>query len=416
MIRSGNSFRKKQKGNGGETLEKKNYRRTLLACYLGFITQAIMANFAPLLFLKFHTDLAIPLGRIALIPTAFFLVQLLVDVFCARFVDSIGYRRSVVASEVTSALGLAGLAFIPDLFADPFIGIMICVVIYAVGSGLIEVLVSPIVEACPFEHKDAVMSLLHSFYCWGCVGVILLSTLFFTAFGIDHWKWLACIWALVPLYNIWNFATCPIERLTEEGKGLTIRSLMKKPVFWLAILLMVCAGASELSMAQWASAFTEAALGLSKAVGDLAGPCLFAVAMGISRVIYGRFGQKMNLIRFMIGSGVLCLCCYLLACLSSSAVFGLAGCICCGFSVGIMWPGTISLTSPRIPQGGTALFALLAMAGDLGGAFGPSLVGSVTQQAGDDLRSGLLAGSVFPLVMIAALILLAVKTRKEKQE
>ena len=229
---------------------EKNYRKTLLACYLGFITQAIAANFAPLLFLKLHTDYAIPLGQIALIPTAFFLTQLLVDVLCAKFVDSIGYRRSIVMSEVTSCLGLAGLAFIPDLFGDPFIGILICVVIYAIGSGLIEVLVSPIVEACPFEHKDAVMSLLHSFYCWGCVGVILLSTAFFAVFGIDNWKWLACIWALVPLYNIFNFATCPIERLTEEGKGMTIRGLFKLRIFWIAIVLMVCAGASELAMAQ----------------------------------------------------------------------------------------------------------------------------------------------------------------------
>ena len=251
---------------------EKNYRKTLLACYLGFITQAIAANFAPLLFLKLHTDYAIPLGKIALIPTAFFLTQLLVDVLCAKFVDSIGYRRSIVMSEVTSCLGLAGLAFIPDLLGDPFIGILICVVIYAIGSGLIEVLVSPIVEACPFDHKDAVMSLLHSFYCWGCVGVILLSTAFFAVFGIDNWKWLACIWALVPLYNIFNFATCPIERLTEEGKGMTIRGLFKLRIFWIAIVLMVCAGASELAMAQWASAFTEAALGFSKTVGDLIGP------------------------------------------------------------------------------------------------------------------------------------------------
>ena len=273
----------------------KNYNKTLLACYLGFITQAICANFAPLLFLKFHSDYAISLGRIALIPTAFFLTQLVIDVFCAKFVDRIGYRRSVITSALTSALGLAGLAFIPDLFADPFVGIMICVVVYAVGSGLLEVLGSPIVEACPFEHKDAVMSTLHSFYCWGCVGVILLSTLFFAAFGIEHWRWLACIWALIPLYNIYNFATCPIEH------------------FWLAVILMVCAGASELSMAQWASAFTEAALGFSKTVGDLVGPCLFAVTMGICRVLYGKYGPKMNLTRFMLGSGILCLCCYLLA-------------------------------------------------------------------------------------------------------
>ena len=385
---------------------EKNYRKTLLACYLGFITQAITANFAPLLFLKFHSDYAVSLGQIALIPTAFFLTQLLIDVFCARFVDSIGYRRCVVISEIASGLGLAGLAFLPECFADPFVGIMLCVILYAVGSGLIEVLASPIVEACPFDHKDAVMSLLHSFYCWGSVGVILLSTLFFAVFGIEHWKWLACVWALVPLYNIYNFATCPIERLTEEGQGLTIRGLMKLPVFWISILLMVCAGASELAMAQWASAFTEAALGFSKTVGDLAGPCLFAVTMGICRVIYGKFGQKMDLIKFMIFSGILCLGCYLLASLSRLPVLGLVGCICCGFSVGIMWPGTISITSPRIPKGGTALFALLAMAGDLGGAFGPSLVGTVTQQAGDNLQSGMLAGAVFPLVLVIALFLL----------
>ena len=390
---------------------QKNYRKTLTACYLAFITQAICANFAPLLFLRFHTNYGISLGQIALIPTAFFLTQLLVDVFCAKFVDAIGYRRSIVISEIASGLGLAGLAVIPDLFRDPFIGVLICVVIYAIGSGLIEVLASPIVEACTFEHKDAVMSLLHCFYCWGSVGVILLSTVFFSVFGIEHWKILACIWALIPLYNIWNFATCPIERLTEEGKGMTIRTLFKTPLFWLAIILMVCAGASELSMAQWASAFTEAALGFSKTVGDLVGPCLFAVTMGISRVIYGKYGAKMNLIWFMIGSGVLCLCCYLLASLSASPVLGLTGCIFCGFSVGIMWPGTISITSPRIPQGGTALFALLAMAGDLGGAFGPSLVGTVTQQAGDNLRTGTLVGSVFPIILIVVLLLLNRQTK-----
>lgn len=399
---------------------QKNYRKTLTACYLAFITQAICANFAPLLFLRFHTNYGISLGQVALIPTAFFLTQLLVDVFCAKFVDAIGYRRSIVISEIASGFGLAGLAVIPDLFRDPFIGILICVVIYAIGSGLIEVLASPIVEACPFEHKDAVMSLLHSFYCWGSVGVILLSTVFFSVFGIEHWKILACIWALIPLYNIWNYATCPIERLTEEGKGMTIRALFKTPLFWLAIILMVCAGASELSMAQWASAFTEAALGFSKTVGDLVGPCLFAVTMGISRMIYGKYGAKRNLIWFMIGSGILCLCCYLLASLSASPVLGLIGCIFCGFSVGIMWPGTISITSPRIPQGGTALFALLAMAGDLGGAFGPSLVGTVTQQAGDNLRIGTLFGSIFPVILIIVLLLLNRQTKiicnKEKKK
>lgn len=384
----------------------KNYKRTLIACYLGFITQAITANFAPLLFLKFHKDYAIPLGKIALISTMFFLTQLMVDVLCAKYADRIGYRKSVVVSEVCSAAGLVGLAFLPELFQDPFIGIIISVIVYAIGSGLIEVLGSPIVEACPFEHKEAAMSLLHSFYCWGSVGVVLFSTLFFTVFGIDSWKWLACVWALVPLYNIYNFATCPIEHLTEEGQSMKIGSLFRVPLFWVAIILMVCAGASELSMAQWASAYAEAALGLSKTIGDLAGPCMFAITMGISRVLYGKYGDKMDLMKFMIGSGSLCLICYLMASISANPVIGLIGCILCGFSVGIMWPGTISISSKQLPAGGTAMFALLAMAGDLGGAFGPSLVGNITQRANDNLQKGMLVGCVFPLVLIIALLVM----------
>ena len=392
---------------------QKNYRKTLIACYLGFITQAIAANFAPLLFLKFHGDYGISLGRIALIPTAFFLTQLVVDVLCARFVDRIGYRRAVIASEVTSAAGLAGLAVVPGLLGDPFAGIMACVVVYAVGSGLIEVVVSPIVEACPFDHKEAVMSLLHSFYCWGSVGVVLLSTLFFAAFGTGHWRVLACLWALVPLYNIYNFATCPIEHLVEEGQGMSIGQLFATPVFWVAALLMVCAGASELSMSQWASAFAESALGLSKTLGDLTGPCLFAITMGISRVIFGRYGDRLDLNRYMLCSGALCLGCYLLASLSANPVPGLVGCILCGFSVGIMWPGTISISSRRLPRGGTALFALLAMAGDLGGSLGPSLVGQLTQRAGDDLRVGLRVGCVFPALLVVGLVVMGKMGREE---
>ncbi len=384
----------------------KNYKKTLKACYLGFITQAICANFAPLLFLTFHTVYQIPLGQIALISTVFFLTQLIVDIFCSYFADKIGYRKCVVASELCAAAGLIGLAFLPDLFSDPLSGIIASVVIYAIGSGLIEVLCSPIVEACPFDNKEAVMSLLHSFYCWGSVGVILLSTVFFSVFGIDSWKWLACLWAVIPLYNIYNFATCPIAHTTDEGKGMGTVSLLRVPLFWIAIVLMVCAGASELSMAQWASAYTESALGFSKAMGDLAGPCMFAITMGISRVLFGKYGDRLDLMRFMMGSGVLCLSCYIAASISNNPVMGLIGCILCGFSVGIMWPGTISICSGRLPEGGTAMFALLAMAGDLGGAFGPSLVGSITQNAGNDLRKGMLVGCVFPLVLILSLVLL----------
>lgn len=392
----------------------KNYKKTLTACYLGFITQAICANFAPLLFLTFHIVYQIPLGQIALISTVFFLTQLIVDVLCSYFADKIGYRNCVVASELCAAAGLIGLAFLPDLLPNPLIGIIASVIVYAIGSGLIEVLCSPIVEACPFDNKEAVMSLLHSFYCWGSVGVILLSTVFFAVFGIDSWKWLACIWAVIPLYNIYNFAICPIEHTTDEGKGMGTGSLLRVPLFWIAIVLMVCAGASELSMAQWASAYTESALGFSKAMGDLAGPCMFAITMGISRVIFGKYGDRLELMRFMMGSGVLCLSCYIAASISNNPVIGLIGCILCGFSVGIMWPGTISICSGRLPEGGTAMFALLAMAGDLGGAFGPSLVGNITQNAGNDLRKGMLVGCVFPLVLILSLVLLKGMKKSKK--
>ena len=382
---------------------KKNYKKTLIACYLGFITQAITANFAPLLFLRFHNDYSVSWSRIALISTAFFFTQLLVDLFCAKFVDRIGYRKAVIASEVTSALGLIGLAFLPDMFPSPYTGIIISVILYAIGSGLIEVLVSPIVEACPFDNKESVMSLLHSFYCWGCVGVILFSTAFFAVFGTERWRILSCILALVPLYNIFNFAVCPIEHLTEDGQGLSIISLLKMPVFWVAIVLMICAGASELSMGQWASAYVESALGFSKSTGDILGPCLFAVSMGISRTFYGKYGDRIDLFTFMTGSGLLCIVCYLLASLSGNPVFGLVGCIVCGFSVAIMWPGTISISSKTIPLGGTAMFALLAMAGDLGGSVGPGLVGIITQSTGDNLRLGLLVGCIFPVVLVISI-------------
>ena len=393
-----------------------NYRKTLIACYLGFVTQAITANFAPLLFLTFHNVYNIPLGKIALISSVFFITQLIVDILCAKFADRIGYRRCVVGSQLFSAAGLLGLAFLPQIMPDPFMGIIISTIVYAVGSGLTEVLVSPIVESCPFEHKEAAMSLLHSFYCWGSVGVILLSTVFFSVFGIGNWKWLACIWAIIPLYNMFNFITCPIEHPAEDGQGMSIGNLLKTPVFIISILLMICAGASELSMAQWASAFAESALDLSKAMGDIAGPCLFAVTMGISRSLYGKYGDRLDLIKFMIGSGMLCLICYLVASLSDIPMLGLAGCIICGFSVGIMWPATISICSGKMPSGGTAMFALLAMAGDLGGAIGPGIVGNISQSAGDDIRKGVLAGCIFPLVLVILTFVISKNVNKNRQE
>ena len=390
----------------------KNYRKTLIACYLGFITQAISANFAPLLFLTFKDTYGISLEMIALIPMVFYLTQLLVDLGATKFADVIGYRTCVVVSQVVSAVGLVLMAFLPELLPDPFVGIMIAVVLYAVGSGLIEVLVSPIVEACPFDNKAGVMSLLHSFYCWGAVGVILGSTLFFAIFGTSYWKILTLIWAVVPLVNTVNFLFCPIERLVDDGEGMGIRKLLKLPLFWLMIILMICAGASEATMAQWASAFTESALGVSKIIGDLAGPCLFAIFMGIARVFYGKFSQRLDLSKVMLGCGVLCVVCYLLAALSPLPMLGLVGCALCGLAVGIMWPGTISISSQKCPKGGTAMFAFLALAGDLGATVSPAMVGGIADAVGGNLKTGLLFAIFFPLVMILGLILLVKKYGK----
>ena len=386
--------------------ENRKYQKTLAACYLGFITQAIAANFAPLLFLTFQNTYGISLEKIALIPVVFYLTQLLIDLGATKFADKIGYRICVVTSQVVSAAGLVLLAILPEILPLPFLGILLAVVFYAIGSGLVEVLVSPIVEACPFENKDGRMSLLHSFYCWGAVGVILGSTLFFAVFGIENWRILTLIWALVPLVNTFQFLTCPIERLTEEGENLPLGKLFRLPLLWMMILLMICSGASEATMAQWASAFTESALGVSKTVGDLAGPCLFAAFMGSSRMLYGKMSTKLNLTRAMLLSGLLCVACYLLASLSPLPILGLAGCALCGFSVGIMWPGTISLSSQKCPQGGTAMFAVLALAGDFGSTVSPAMVGSLSELAGGNLKTGLLAATFFPILLVVRLFVL----------
>lgn len=392
----------------------KKYRRTLVACYLGFITQAIAANFAPLLFLTFKSTYEIGLEKLALIPLTFYLTQFLVDFAATKFVDKIGYRFCVVSSQALSAAGFVLLTVLPDLLPAPFLGILIAVVLYAMGSGLVEVLISPIVEACPFENKDGMMSLLHSFYCWGAVGVVLGSTLFFAVFGIENWKILTLIWAAIPFVNIFNFITCPIERLVDEGESMRPSQLVKLPLFWLLILLMACAGASEASMAQWASAFTESAMGVSKVVGDLAGPCLFAAFMGTSRILYGKMSKKLDLNKTMLACGILCTICYLTASLSALPILGLAGCALCGFSVGIMWPGTISISSGKCPGGGTAMFAFLALAGDLGATVGPTMVGGIAEVAGGDLQMGLLIATAFPLILILGLIILDRKFKKKK--
>jgi MFS family permease len=384
---------------------KNNWRYTMIACFAGYVTQAIVNNFAPLLFLTFRKEWNISLDRITLLVTINFAVQLLVDFLSAKFIDKIGYRTSIVAAHIFAAAGLAGIGFLPGLFPDPYTGLLLAVILYAIGGGIIEVLISPIVEACPTEQKSAAMSLLHSFYCWGHVSVVIVSTVFFALAGIGNWKILACVWAILPLANAALFTQVPVAALVEEGNGMTMKELLKSGAFWVLALLMVCAGASEQGMSQWSSAFAESGLHVSKTIGDLSGPCFFAAMMGLSRVIYSGFSERIDLRRFMGASCVLCVAAYLLAAFAPHPALSLLGCGLCGLSVGILWPGTFSVAAASCPRGGTVMFALLALAGDLGCSGGPTLVGFVSNAAGGNLKTGLLSAIAFPIALIALIII-----------
>lgn len=389
------------------SVKRMTYQSTIYACFIGYIVQAVVNNFVPLLFLTFHTQYNIPLSQITLLATMNFAVQLIVDLVSVKFVDKIGYRTSMIIAHVCTAAGLLLLPVLPDLLPDPFAGIVLAVTLYAIGGGLLEVLVSPVMEACPTDNKEKAMSLLHSFYCWGQVGVVLLSTVFFAVFGIANWKILACIWALIPIVNGIFFTKVPIASLIEEGeKGLSIKELCSLRLFWVFMLMMICAGASEQAVSQWASTFAEKGLGVSKTVGDLAGPMSFAVLMGTSRLLYGKYGDKLDLDHFITASSILCIIAYLCISLIPSAVIGLVGCALCGLSVGIMWPGTFSKASASIKGGGTALFALLALAGDVGCSGGPTLAGFISGCFGDNLRIGILAAVIFPILLLAGTLAL----------
>ena len=384
---------------------KDKYQNTMYACFVGYIVQAIVNNFVPLLFLTFESSYGIPLSQITMLITFNFGIQLLVDLLSAKFVDKIGYRVSIVMAHIFAALGLAGLVVLPDLLPNAFAGLLIAVVIYAIGGGLIEVLISPIMESCPSENKEKAMSLLHSFYCWGHVGVVLLSTLFFWFFGIADWKILALLWVIIPVCNGILFCKVPIAPLIEEGEtGMSLRELCKNRIFWILMLMMMCAGASEQAVSQWASTFAEQGLGVSKTIGDLAGPMSFAILMGSARAFYGKFGDRIDLDKFMQASSLLCIVSYLCISLSPSPLFSLIGCFLCGLSVGIMWPGTFSKASAALRNGGTAMFALLALAGDVGCSGGPTLVGFATGLASDDLKKGILAGIIFPILLIVGIV------------
>lgn len=391
---------------------KTSYEHTIYASYVGYITQTIINNFVPLLFLRLATDYDLTLDKITLITTVNFAVQLCVDFFSAKYIDIIGYRRAIIIAHVAAAMGLIGLAVFPGLFENAYAGIMVSVVLYAIGGGIIEVLISPIVEACPTEKKEAAMSLLHSFYCWGHVAVVLLSTLFFYFVGIKHWKWLAIVWAFVPIANIVYFSLVPIYSIAAEKETLSLKGLLKQKVFWLMLVLMICAGASEQAMSQWVSTFAESALQVSKTVGDLAGTCAFAIFMGIARALYGKYSDYIPLKKMMIDSAVLCIACYLVAVLSKNPFVGLAACAVCGFSVGIFWPGTFSIAAKKIPAGGTAMYAFMALAGDIGCSSGPSVVGFAANVTDGNLKAGLSVAILFPIVMLVGLLFVRLKSHK----
>ncbi len=385
---------------------KNQYRKTITACFVGYIVQAIVNNFVPLLFLTFQRTYEIPLSQITLLVTFNFGVQLLVDLLSVGFVDKIGYRASMIMAHVLAAAGLILLTILPEILSSPFTGILIAVMIYAIGGGLLEVLVSPVVEACPSDNKEKAMSMLHSFYCWGHVGVVLLSTLFFSVFGIQNWKVLAVVWALIPLYNALVFVKVPMAELIEEGEeGLRLRDLLGMKIFWILLIMMICAGASEQAVSQWASTFAEKGLGISKTAGDLAGPMAFAILMGTSRAFYGKYGDRISLDKFMIFSSGLCILSYLGIALLPIPQLSLAACAVCGLSVGIMWPGSFSKASAALPKGGTAMFALLALGGDVGCSGGPTVVGMVSSLLDENLKKGILAGIVFPVLLLAGIIL-----------
>lgn len=397
---------------GERTKMRNQYDKTIRACFTGYIVQAVVNNFTPLLFLFFHRSYEIPLSRITLLVTFNFGIQLLVDLLAVGFVDKIGYRVSLVAAHVLSAAGLIFLTILPELLPSPFAGILISVMVYAVGGGLLEVLVSPVVEACPSDHKEKTMSMLHSFYCWGHAGVVLISTLFFHVAGIENWKTLAVVWALIPIGNALAFAKVPIASLMEDGeKGLSLKELFRMKLFWVLMIMMICAGASEQAISQWASTFAEKGLGISKTAGDLAGPMAFAILMGTSRMFYGKYGDKIHLDRFMIYSSCLCILAYLGIALFPVPQLSLAACALCGLSVGIMWPGTFSKAAAALPKGGTAMFALLALGGDVGCSSGPTLVGMVSGALGDNLKMGVLTGIIFPMLLLSGVILCG-KTKK----
>ncbi len=408
-----------------------NWRRTKMACYMGYITQAINVNLAPLLFIIFQNEFGFTFEQIGRIILINFGTQIVADIIATKYVDRIGYRPAVLAALLLSVAGLVSLSFMPGLTGGAYMGLIIPVMLYSFGSGLIEVLISPIVEALPGDEKAAMMSLLHSFYCWGQMAVVLITTLLIWRLGSGIWPVLPILWAIVPAVDFFVFLKAPIGSvIAEGGTPMKIGDLFRSGFFWMAMLLMICSGSSELTMSQWSSLFAEKGLRVTKLVGDLLGPCLFAVFMGITRGAYGVAGSRVDIHKALIASGALCVICYATTIFAPHPIVSLIGCAVCGVSVALMWPGTLSFSAARFPLGGTAMFGILAVCGDIGGAFGPWIAGLVSDAAqktaavaglavstGMDLeqlglKAGLLVGMIFPVGLLIGLIALRKNVKK----
>ncbi len=388
---------------------KLTFKHTQLACYLAYISQAITTTFLPLLFVRLGTEFGFSLTKLTVLITITFFTEIFIDAFCPVFIKKIGYRNGMIFANICAVIGTAGLA----VFQNPYIGFILCDIFYAVGGGFDEVLVSPIVEACPTKNKARAMALLHSFYCWGCAAIVLFSTIFFRFAGMDNWRLLAVLLAIIPLFNIFLFMFVPIRTLEEEKGSGKFSDMLKNPLFWLMLIIMICAGASELSMSQWASAFAETGLQVSKTIGDLLGPCAFAILMGLSRVIYSRIDDKTDITKILIVGAIVCIGAYLLAALSGNAIVSLIGCALCGIAVAPMWPGAFSIASKEIPKASTTMFASFALAGDLGCTVGPSIVGFVSG-SNDNIAKGLLSSVIFPAAMIICLLFVRIINKKKR--
>lgn len=388
-----------------------NFKHTVSACFIAYMVQAIVCNFAPLLFVSWEQEFNISIVQLTSIVTITFFTQIVVDLLSAKFADKIGYKKCLILSHLCSCSGFILLGILPYIMKNTYAGIMISVILYSIGSGLLEVLISPVVEACPTDNKAGAMSLLHSFYCWGTVAVIALSTLFFVTFGRESWRYLSFIWAVFALLNGIYFCFVPIPEPEEEKKENS-KSLFKSKFFYIAVLLMICSGAAELSMSQWASTFAETGLGVSKTIGDLAGSMAFAVLMGTGRIIFSKLSEKVKIQSYLTASAVLCIISYLMAGLSDNAIVSLIGCALCGLSVSAMWPGTISLSTKQITGASTAMFAFLALAGDMGCTTGPTITGFITNHLGGDIKKGLIFSIVFPIIIIILLLFTSKKKAK----